>query len=113
MKTMERSADLDHKAMLQSMSWHNTQLGPVHPYLPSSRELDTAFKWPIPQGYGCQVGMHGEARDSTRFGLLPSITQLIYDASLPDKSKGDIEHEMREASRRESHRLFDTSGYCR
>jgi hypothetical protein len=112
-ETQVRSAQLDHEAMEGSKSWFVPQQGPVSFFKPTTRQLDVAAKWPIPQGIGCLLGMHGEIRDPSRFGKLPSIAQFIYDGSLSDKSKGDIEHEMREADRRQSHRLFDTSGYTR
>ena len=112
-ETAHRGAEFDRKAMKESESWYLAQQGPISFFTPSTRQFDVADKWPIPQGYGCQMGMHGERRDPSRWGMLPSIKQMLYDASLPNKSRGDIEHEMREASRREAHRLFDTSGYCR
>jgi hypothetical protein len=111
--TQERSRKIDHEAMMMSQSWFVPQQGPIAFYKPTTRQLDVLEKWPIPEGMGCLFGMHGETRDPSRFGKLPSIAQFVYNGSLSDKSQGDIEHEMREAERRQSHRLFDTSGYTR
>ena len=112
-QSVTRRELLNQEALIQSMPWHLRQQGEVRFSAPTVGELNAAPKWPIPESFGCRVGMHGALRDTTRFGKLPVIEQMIYDGSLQNKSKGDIEHEIREAERRHSHRLFDTNGYTR
>ena len=52
-----------------------------------------------PMGKGCKQ-WRGQVRDSSRYGMLPVVTQLIRDRAFKEKSTGEIQHEMREAERR-------------
>ena len=49
----------------------------------------------------------------THDGMLPAISQLIKDDRLPEKSKGQIEAEIRQSDRLKDARLFDKSGGLR
>ena len=111
--SVQRGEELDAKAMLKSIEWFKSHQGEIPFFSPNTRMLDVASKWPIPQSRGCLFDMHGNRRDPTRFGRLPTIAQFRYDGALQDKARGDIEHEMREADRRMAGRVFDTDGYTR
>jgi len=76
-------------------------------YLPVLTALSDRFTAPI--GAGCH-SWRGAKRDPSRLGRLPSITAMVYDNSLQNKSHGEIEREMRESERTRHHRLYDRGG---
>lgn len=109
---VRRGAEFDRIAYEQSLGWEKALQGRPSVFLPTSHMLDSALKYPIPQGQRCR-GWRNYKRDEDRFGYLPVISQYLYENALQNKSVGDIEHEMRESDRRIAARLFDTSGYTR
>lgn len=111
-QSKKRGFAYDKMAFQQVLGWESASRGDVPLFLPTTQMLDRSQKFPIPQGQGCR-GWNGYDRNSERYGLLPVISQQLYDNSLQNKDPGVIEHEIREARRRAGARLFDTSGYTR
>lgn len=109
----QKGWEYDLNSIRMGLDWdkaHNST--PIELYMPSTRHLDSLKKFNEPQGSRCR-GWNGQERDPARWGLLPAITQMLYDGKLPNKSAGDIEAEMREAERRLAGRVFDRSGVPR
>ena len=89
---------------------HNSE--EVEYYTPNDGYIDSLDKFSTPLSRGCRM-WRGAVRDSRRFGQLPSITAMLYENKLPDKSTAQIESEMRESERTAAHRLFARDGYTR
>jgi len=109
-----RGRAYDARDVQHMLGWEKAHgwVGGLDYYSPSTVELDAAEKYSAPLGRGCR-SWRGFQRDSGDFGKLPVIEALKYEGGLPNKSTGEIEAEMREAGRRQAHRLFDRSGYTR
>lgn len=106
--SQQRGHENATSAYNRALNWERSDAGePVH-YTPSSRELDKSLKYTNPP-----TDRHCPGFDGPRLGLLPAVTAMVYDNSLPNKANGDIAHEMRESERRLAHRLFDTTGNTR
>ena len=108
-KAVARGLALNHVAFSDLQNWDKSDVN-VQPFHVTSKMLDDADKMSEPR-----LGSvwRGYERDTSRFGKLPVITQKIYDNSLPNKSRGDIEHEMRESDRRAAGRVYDRTGNWR
>lgn len=61
---------------------------------------------------GCRT-WRGAERDTSRIGKLPSISALLYDNQLAEKSTEEIEHEIREHDRTISARVYERDGVSR
>ena len=113
-RSESRARAFDARDVRELIGWERDHSGvdALTFYSPTTRELDRADKFTTPIGKGCR-SWRGVRRDASRFGELPTIEALKYEGRLLNKSLGDIEAEMREAERRQAHRLFDRSGYSR
>ena len=98
-----RSYDADEVQKLQG--WENDDTAAWKYYAPSLQEIDRLDKYTMPMQAGCRM-WRGTERDSSRFGLLPSIEAMKRDGSLVEKGISQIEAEVREEERRRAHRLF-------
>jgi hypothetical protein len=107
-QSQERGLTYDKVAFQRALNWENADHGVPSLFMPTTRQLDMALKFPS-KPEDCP-GKHGYG---SRNGQLPIVTQQLYEGMLLNKSTGVIEHEMREAARRESVRLYDKSGYTR
>ena len=107
-QSQKRGLVYDKIAFQQVLGWENADKGSPSFFMPTVRQLDVMNKYTNPPTDPNCPGYRGP-----RLGKLPVISQQLYDGSLQNKSEAVIEHEMREAARRESARLFDTSGYTR
>jgi len=111
-RSVQRGLDFDKAAFQESLKWYEADHGSVSTFQPTVAMIDGMDKFAAPIGSDC-MGWAGYKRDPGRFGSLPVIEQALYDGKYINKSKGEIEHEQREADRRASGRLFDRSGYTR
>lgn len=109
-----RGRGFDARDVRHLIGWEKAHGGvkDIEFYSPDTSELDRADKFSAPLGRGCR-SWRGFQRDDSRYGALPTIEALKYEGRLPNKSTGEIEAEIREAERRQAHRLFDRSGYTR
>ena len=98
-----RGDRLDRAAYLELAAWDPNGVPAPNFYAPTIRQIDVAPKFPS-QPEDCPERYKGP-----RTGKLPVIMQQLYEGSLINKSIGVIEHERREAARKESARIFDTS----
>lgn len=102
----------DVKAIRRASNWERADQNPLSMYLPTTREIDVLDRFTCRGTENERSGKtHHDARPSN--GQLPVISDFMYSGSLQNKSKGVIEHEIREANRYAGNRLFDTSGYTR
>jgi len=111
-RSVQRGLQFDRTAFNKTLKWYEASHGAVSLFQPTVAMIDTMDKFAMPIGSDCQ-GWAGYKRDPSRFGKLPVIKQALYDGKYINKSKGEIEHEMREADRLAAGRLFDQSGYTR
>ena len=100
------------QAIERAMGWDKSHTPALQLFNPSIRDIDSLKKF-IVQKFVNSGEWAGEEKNIERSGELPVVSQKVYDGTLGDKSAGDIEHEMREAARRISARLFDRSGQWR
>lgn len=105
-QSQQRGLTYDRAAFSRALGWEAADKGQPAFFMPTVRQLDVAQKYNAPPTDPKCPGWLSD-------GKLPVILQQLYDGSLQNKSVGVIEHEMREAERRASTRLFDTSGYTR
>ena len=108
--SQQRGNYFDNRALVESIRYHESHLPTVQYTRPTSAQIDALSK------YSNQFFFdkcNGRVRDKSRDGLLPAVSKQIYDGSLPNKSAGDIEHEIREAERYAGNRLFSQSGPTR
>lgn len=70
----------------------------------SEFDVSTLF----PSNCSC-VKYRGIKRDTSKVGNLPSLTQLLYDGRLGEKTKQQIADEMLQEQRYKAHRIFDCS----
>lgn len=110
-----RGIHFDTKALKESLRPESAP--ELSMFVPTTAMLDSADKWPIPNDRECKQWSAADGsvvlRNPARYGKLPVVSQHIYDQDLLDKSIGQIEHEIREAERRQATRLFDRTGNCR
>ena len=108
--SVQRAIRFERRALQWAQDWEKGDERMPLVYLPTTRELDSLNKWTNPPADRHCPGFQHAFLSADR---LPAISKLLYDNVLPNKSFGDIEHEVRETERRQAHRLFDTSGSIR
>lgn len=107
-----RGLAFDRHAFNKSKAWFEANHGTVSYFNPSVDQLNSIPQYQVPIGSEC-LGWGAFKRDPTRFGKLPAIEQTLRNGGYINKSHGEIEHEMREAARRQAGRVFDRDGYPR
>ena len=106
-RSEERGRFYDRKQVNELMNWEKSHAGvEAQYYTPRIGDKDRFNPSMMDQTRGCR-SWRGVIRDSTRFGELPSISALIYENKLGDKSREQIESEIREQDRRLATRIFD------
>lgn len=102
----DRGAGFDAREVHKLIDYESRVKAPsVSYYSPSTSLLDSLPKF----NYYIET-CH---RPSNPDGKLPSISTLIYNNELQNKSTGEIEAEMREANRRQGHRMHSRDGWVR
>ena len=114
-RSAKRGKAFDLADVRELIGWENRS----HPddthstlFRPSVALLDSLPQYSAPVSVGCKT-WRGAERDPRRFGQLPSVSSLLRDRNLAEKSVGEIEAEQRDYERGRSARLFDKSGFCR
>lgn len=119
--SMAKNAEMDRKAVALTMGWETRgKLSSVPTFeTPTWRDLDAIPKWLNPQlnrtvkDWRVDAGLVRDWRGFPRHdgdGKLPLHRAMMWANTLPDKSTGQIEVEMREADRRAYERSMDRSG---
>ena len=113
MRGVQRGLEYDRRAVQHLAAYEaNHKLPDFRLFYPTTSQIDKGDKYSLPRLHeGPQ--WRGYQRDPSRFGKLPVISQQLYDGSLSDKSRGEIEHDMRESARMLEARLFDRTGNWR
>lgn len=102
----DRGADFDAREVSRLINYESRVKAPSPNYfLPSSSLINS-----LPKFAFTTETCH---RPSNPDGKLPSISTLLYNNELQNKSTGEIEAEMREANRRQGHRLHSRDGWVR
>ena len=116
-ETHSRGAKYDAARVRDMIGWEERAAAehrrPV-PFTPSSSSFDSVRKWGArEEETGLCANTRGGGWNMDRFNKLPVLFAKMYDGSLPNKSQGQIEAEMRESARRQSHRIFSREGLSR
>ena len=101
-KSVDRGRMYDANEVSRLQNWFAGSVDQVHSeyYTPPAMiNFDT-------QGCRRLDKWRGQKPDTSRRGLLPSITAMIYDNQLGDKDYGEIEAEIRERERTAGARIF-------
>lgn len=110
-ESMLKGLAFDRRAMQEAKTIVEARHSRPSLFMPTTGVIDGMDKFAEPMKDGCRgVSWRGYIRDSNRYGLLPTISQMLYDNSLINKSVGDIEHEMREANRTLDARMYLKDG---
>ena len=96
-QSIERKRRFDAANVRDLIGWHNRHDKTPAPYFEPNLSGLALYSEPV--GKGCKQ-WRGQVRDSSRYGMLPVLTQVIRDRAFNEKTTGHIEHEMREAERR-------------
>ena len=113
--TEERGRALDTRTLRSLINWEQRNAREPHARTTIMSSLINSLPlYSKAHGCGCNE-WRGVARDPSRFGELPTITAMIHEGRFPNKHRGQIEAEIREAERTRAARVFDCEPYsdCR
>ena len=100
----DRGRSYDRSIVQRLVNWETTHTPkPVDYFNPASQPVRDCTRFPSSclnnvEQYN-KYYWRGFKRDSSRWGLLPSVTAMIYENRLPDKPEYDIESEIRESEK--------------
>ena len=101
-----RGRRYDAADVAKLLGWEKSQSQvQLEPREATVTEINRCDLYPAP----CNCGVYARFKDAD--GELPTITALLYENRLSEKTYGDIEAEMREHERRRGARLFSKSNW--